>query len=155
MTIKEAINKAVREILEEEERGQLEKEAPEETAEPAEEQKEEAPAEEKKEKPECEITIRYNDDSRKNERLGCDGFLLITFDKDGDPKRMQVRGISKRDLEGALLQLLPRSTFVMEAAIVAEAKVRAAEMNIKAKGPKEFDEFFKGFLDSIHGGDKE
>ena len=140
MTIKEAINKAVREILEEEEE-QTEMEQAEETAAQAEEQTEEAEQEKKQEEPKrayllqvtpmpgCDKKLEPAEDEQKG--FECDSYIFITF-KNGKTRAASIKGTVGM-LKKCLMEDEPIQKAIRAAAMIAEAELRAAELFKKPK----------------------
>ena len=162
MTIKEAINKAVREILEEEEE-QTEMEQAEETAAQAEGQTEEAEQEKKQEEPKrayllqvtpmpgCDKKREPAEDEQKG--LECDSYICITF-KNGKTSAASI-ACTVEMLKNSLKEDEPVQNAIRAAAMMAEAELRAAELVTKAEIKMEAKKMSRVIAKALHGGDKE
>ena len=162
MTIKEAINKAVREILEEE-KEQTEMEQAEETAAQAEEQTEEAEQEKKQEEPKRAYLLRVTpmpgcDKKREpaeDEQKGfeCDSYIFITF-KNGKTSSVSITGTVEM-LKNCLKEDEPIGNMIRGAAMMAEAELRAAELFTKAGIQMEAKKMSRVITKALHGREEE
>ena len=139
MTLEEAIKKAVRSILDEEEE-QTKMEQAEETAAQAEGQTEEAEQEKKHEEPKWAYLLQVKpmpgcDKKREpaeDEQKGfeCDSYIYIAF-KNGKARAVSMKGTVEM-LKNCLTKDRPIQNAIRAAAMMAEAELRAAELFTKA-----------------------
>ena len=139
MTLEEAIKKAVRSILDEEEE-QTEMEREEETAAQAEGQTEEAEQEKKQEEPKrayllqvtpmpgCDKKMEPEEDEQKG--FECDSYVYITF-KNGKARSASIKGTTEM-LKKCLMKDDPVQNAIRAAAMMAEAELRVGELVTKA-----------------------
>lgn len=162
MTLEEAIKKAVRSILDEEEE-QTEMERAEETAAQAEEQTEEAEQEKKQEEPKrayllqvkpmpgCDKKREPAEDEQKGHE--CDSYIYITF-KNGKARSVSMTGTVEM-LKNCLMEDGPIQNVIRAAAMMAEAELRAAELVTKAGIQMEAKKMSRVITKALHGREEE
>ena len=161
MTLEEAIKKAVRSILDEEEE-QTEMEREVETAAQAEGQTEEANRKKHEEPkrayllqvkpmPGCDKKREPAEDEQKG--IECDGYVCITF-KNGEARSVSMIGTVEM-LKNCLMEDGPIQNVIRAAAMKAEAELRAKELVEKAGIQLEAKKMSRVITKALHGREEE
>lgn len=85
---------------------------------------------------------------RLQEGTECDGFLLLTFDKDGKLKYSAMHGISRKHLSDAIKYhalegIVP---MIRQAAMVAEGEIRALEIEAQKDRQQLFEPLVRSLV---------
>lgn len=162
MTLEEAVRKAVRSILDEEEK-QTKMEQTEETAAQAEGQTKEAEQEKKQEEPKrayllqvkpmpgCDKKWEPAEDDQKG--CECDSYIYITF-KNGKARSVSMTGTVEM-LKNCLRKDGPAENMIRAAAMMAEAELRAVELVKKANIQMEAKKMSRVIAKALHGREEE